>query len=101
LVVGPSEGHGEIVVPATVMAMSEPDTERRTAPEPTIYTVESLPDEEVVTNGCQLWTGEGPSPCDGDAENVFVYAASIHDDDDRRRNVICCNECAPAEVTDA
>jgi hypothetical protein len=49
---------------------------------------------------CQMWAGETDvSPCHADAAVVVVYEASTRPDDDRRRNVLACPDCAPVECS--
>jgi len=66
---------------------------------PTVYDVVELPSAQKF-KGCQLWP-DGESRCDRGAEYVFVYAASAHEDDDRRRNAVACGECCPKVSTEA
>ncbi|MFA1612083.1 hypothetical protein [Halobellus rubicundus] len=48
---------------------------------------------------CQLWSvGEDddeatPSPCDNDADYLFVYEASTDPSEDGRRNALACSDC--------
>jgi len=48
-------------------------------------------------HSCDLWSiddGENtPSPCNNDADYLFVYEASTRPDDDRRRNALGCGHC--------
>lgn len=63
--------------------------------DPTIYDCIELPDSEKGDE-CQLWTGDEPTPCEQPTAYVFVHEASTTRDDDKRRNVVACEDCAPA-----
>ncbi|WP_226041536.1 hypothetical protein [Natrinema sp. DC36] len=57
-------------------------------PEPEILDAVDAPGGE-----CEMWSGEGPSPCGNDADYLVVYAASTRPDDDRRKNMLACSGC--------
>jgi len=61
---------------------------------PTVYAAVELPETEHGRQ-CECWTGEEPHRCEDDATHVFVYAASEREDDDRRRNLLACEDCVP------
>ena len=60
--------------------------------DPKIYDSVPAPDDRT----CQLWVGEEPSPCDNDAEVLFVYQGSLNPAVDKPRNALACADCAPA-----
>lgn len=68
--------------------------DRRPAPDPEIY--DHVPAPAGYT--CQLYSGDEPTPCDADAEVLFVYEASLQSDDERRRNALACADCAPVDT---
>ena len=59
--------------------------------DPSIYDVVEAPEGRT----CQLWTGEEPSPCENNAEVLFVYEGSLRPDVDKPKNALACSDCAP------
>jgi hypothetical protein len=60
--------------------------------DPEIYDTAPAPDG----HDCQMWTGDEPTPCDADAEVLFVYQGSLNPAVDKPRNALACADCAPA-----
>jgi hypothetical protein len=66
----------------------------RATVDPDIYDVASVPKGKK----CQMWTGEKPSRCGGDAEVVFVYEGTLEDGVEKPKNALACSECAPERL---
>lgn len=59
--------------------------------DPEIYDSVPAPDDRT----CQLWAGEEPSPCDNDADVLFVYEGNLTPGIEEPKNALACEACAP------
>lgn len=64
---------------------------------PEIYDHVEAPEGEV----CQRFVVDGDGhaePCLADAEFLVVYEGNLLPDEDRRKNVLTCRDCAPMDL---